>query len=49
MCLKKNTDERYNINQVLYSKFLIGLHDESRREECKRAWQQDVRNYINQA
>ena len=48
MCLKRDPKERYNINKVLGSKFLRGLDDESKREECKRAWQQDVRDFLNQ-
>ena len=38
MCLKRDPDERYNINQVLRSKFLVGLNDESRLNSCKLAW-----------
>ena len=38
MCLKREPEERYNINRVLGSKFLVGLSNKSIRDECKSDW-----------
>ena len=46
MCLKRNPDERWKINDILFSQFLIDLDIEETRQACKEAWKRDVRSYI---
>ena len=38
MCLKRNENDRYKINDVLHSPFLISLTNDKNLEACKSKW-----------